>query len=706
MRIDQPCHQKCYNDYNTSSSLGLFSSQFTCDGEAECLPVAKMCQGVNWCGDTGDCNKDLKCTEDGFRKTLQSDIVREHSFCDLLSNTGTSSYDVIDRSDEDIVNTFDVGAVNIDYQFLKKCENDLGDPGITCHYDNQEYLCVYIGQWCKKEDKASCIVDSSNATTISTLDKRLCQNTPFWNNVDPDYYASKEKIAFGRKCNGTQQHFIYTWYNYENGNPLNFLKQNCDDKSDRVFRAGVPCRNSTHYIQMHNKAWCSSPYVKDSEICTDPKSWVENHPDQSRIEDPHFCQDSCSKPGPGCIACTNPNFFPCSEMCLHPDLVCDGHPQCPNNEDEDFTLCKDTYFSKKIVTPFASFKCFSQVYPVVYTIATACNSIEECFGGLDEISCGDDSITTPLLVFSIASAVVIFFCLKIPQIIDWYYNKQTNEQKFYDEKYFESILMKWKDGSEDIATIRRLNNSLLHILNTRETTVIRELFTKFYDFMAEKFENNERQIFCYLRVNINKSVTKEVVDAKFVGLQWKIIDFFEESTGKKWLSSAIDIVTKYPSLRLTLSSLSTLLSILSHFIDIVKDSLLAFSLLVITGGPQAIADFPTNFSSAVVMCWVVTIIVPILVSSISLAFTNPFLVYRSRSLRAMKGGRLVAALGCLLLSPFNTVVLKTNLEITQQQVIEAARDQEEYMLDLFKEQEEIEKHLQEYLQTELGWCKI
>ena len=395
-------------------------------------------------------------------------------------------------------------------------------------------------------------------------------------------------------------------------------------------------------------------------------------------------------------------------MCLHPDLVCDGHPQCPNNEDEDFTLCKETYFSKKVVTPFASFKCFSQVYPAVYTIATACNSVEECFGGLDEISCGEDSITTPFLVSAMASAVVLFVCLKIPQIIDWYYTKQnkSTEQKCSDESYFENILEKWKYGSEDIATNRRLNSSLLHICNTRETTVVRELFTKFYDVMAEKFENDERQIFCYLKVNINHSVASKVVDAKFVGLQWKIIDLFEESTGKKWLSSAIDIVTKYPSVRLALSTLSTLLSILSHFIDIVKDSLLAFSLLVITGGPQAIADFPTNFSSAVVLCWVGTIIVPILVSSISLAFTSPFLVFSSSSLRAMKGGRVVAALGCLLLSPFNTVVLKTNLEITQQQVIEAARDQEEYMLDLFKEQEKNEKHLQEYLQTELGWYQI
>ena len=63
---------------------------------------------------------------------------------------------------------------------------------------------------------------------------------------------------------------------------------------------------------------------------------------------------------------------------------------------------------------------------------------------------------------------------------------------------------------------------------------------------------------------------------------------------------------------------------------------------------------------------------------------------------------MVAALGCLLLSPLNTVVLKTNLEMTQQTAIEAARDLSDNTLDLFQECEVIEATLQEYYQIELG----
>ena len=210
------------------------------------------------------------------------------------------------------------------------------------------------------------------------------------------------------------------------------------------------------------------------------------------------------------------------------------------------------------------------------------------------------------------------------------------------------------------------------------------------------------EIFCYLKANIHPDVTKDVVEHKFRGLKTKIIDFIEGKSGSKKITEFQDKVTATPSLRMSLSSLGALVSIMSHFLDIVKDTSLAVSLLVITGGLYAITEFPTNFSSAVVVCWMGTIIVPILASSLNLAFTQPFLVFTSTRLRAMRRGRVMAALGCLLLSPLNTVVLKTNLEMTQQRAIEAARDLSDNTLELFEDCDVIEEKLQEYLQIELG----
>ena len=49
--------------------------------------------------------------------------------------------------------------------------------------------------------------------------------------------------------------------------------------------------------------------------------------------------------------------------CIHPSLVCDGHPQCDFAEDEDFEMCHDRYLERKIIKPFASLKCQSLMYP-------------------------------------------------------------------------------------------------------------------------------------------------------------------------------------------------------------------------------------------------------------------------------------------------------------------------------------------------------
>ena len=133
----------------------------------------------------------------------------------------------------------------------------------------------------------------------------------------------------------------------------------------------------------------------------------------------------------------------------------------------------------------------------------------------------------------------------------------------------------------------------------------------------------------------------------------------------------------------------------------MKDSLLALTLLNIIR-ISGIIEFPTNFSTAVVMSWMGTVIVPIFLSSMHLALTQPFLVFSCARLRAIRWGRTLAALGCLLLSPLNTVVLKTNLDITKQDAIEAARRMSPDTVDIFDQCDLIEDTIQQYLQLELG----
>ena len=448
---------------------------------------------------------------------------------------------------------------------------------------------------------------------------------------------------------------------------------------------------------------------KSSLICTNASAWLKHNVTtavyQERLDDPHFCQESCAKPGLNCVACTKEKFFNCSRSntCIHPDLECDGHPQCLDNEDEDYEMCWKKYFEKKLVKPFASLKCNSKMYPKIFTIATACNGIPECLDDLDEDNCNTGSVTRPILMAAIFSVLGLFFGLKILHYIDYieYLNTKYKNGARQEKSQFEELFQRLKENIGDQENKRKINIFLLHILNTKETKFNKVCLTQFYDILERALENKEEEVFCYLKRYIHPDVTKSILKHKSQGLMIKINEFIEKHIRSP--SPFIEFqekVTSTPSLRMKLSTLGALFSLPSPFADIIKDTILAVSLLMIMGGPAAIKEFPTNFSSAIVIPWTVTIIIPIIMSSLNLAITQPFLVFPG--LKATRGGRALAGLGCLVLSPLNTVILKTHLEMTQQRAIDAARGLAPDTLDLYNQCDLIEAKLKEYLQIEIG----
>ena len=67
-----------------------------------------------------------------------------------------------------------------------------------------------------------------------------------------------------------------------------------------------------------------------------------------------MCWNSCDNSGPHCQACTNTSYFTWSStsMCIHPSLKCDGHPQCPNGDDE---TCRTNYEKNKMISKFSTY---------------------------------------------------------------------------------------------------------------------------------------------------------------------------------------------------------------------------------------------------------------------------------------------------------------------------------------------------------------
>ena len=154
----------------------------------------------------------------------------------------------------------------------------------------------------------SVVLPAQDGNKTAIDDSTLCSNKSFWDNVTHhvgnDYYNKTVKLGLGIRCT-SQMGTIYPWYKIMDGKSLPRLKQNCDDRSDRVFNATEPCPNRNHYLDIHNREWCSTKPASDLPICRNRTAWLETK--RPRLDDPHYCQESCATPGLNCEACSGKN---------------------------------------------------------------------------------------------------------------------------------------------------------------------------------------------------------------------------------------------------------------------------------------------------------------------------------------------------------------------------------------------------------------
>ena len=221
--------------------------------------------------------------------------------------------------------------------------------------------------------------------------------------------------------------------------------------------------------------------------------------------------------------------------------------------------------------------------------------------------------------------------------------------------------------------------------------------------MVAKAKNqNEQEIFCYLHNNFDSNIVKEVYKAKFPGLTEKLTDKVEKLFHRRFLTKIKDKVNKNENLDEKLSAVNAIRKVVSNFLDFFKDSYLAIYLLVIVGGPMAIVDFLTNFTSVIILSLMGTIIIPIITISISIAINGPHLLFSFSEyyIAQKKTGKIVAL--CLFCGPFIPLLLIHSLQATQRRAKRCARRKDQNAIQLFKKLKKIKALLASMCRIELG----
>ena len=231
-----PCNAtgRCFNDVLKSKHLSNHA-KYTC--QDKCIDPYDMinsgvCEGVSLCpGDQEMCTpQQLRCPRGKYSLHNMSTIpvrsycYEDYDFRNAIKNNG--SYDLMDRSDENVTVSSETRAHSINYTALTPCSYDDWDQGVNC-----DGLCRLAAVWC--DDKIDLYCADSGVNTNNPV---LCSNDTFWRNISCDKTYRGQFYA-GVRCTGTIQHC-----RFPQGSPdERLLPTTCRDKSDRTYMVGEPC---------------------------------------------------------------------------------------------------------------------------------------------------------------------------------------------------------------------------------------------------------------------------------------------------------------------------------------------------------------------------------------------------------------------------------------------------------------------------------
>ena len=656
----------------------------------------------------GKCNKTLQCPPlfscdyVGLYSLPRTELVADHQYCSLDTErfVNNGEYDIIDRSDETAVGTF-VDDARIDYDKLQPCVTAFGNKsGIQCGEQ-----CRANAEWCTGVPAVCMFGD----VKINTNNKQLCRNFTFWGNIGCDEYYEDGRVSRrGKRCIGASQHCYFPWYLQNYGSLAHTSK--CSDKSDEIFPIGSKCPQNSKYLEIHNNFFCNNSVntgvgiLQYLEICTNPQGWLGAQTKEDYL-DPHNCWSSCACPGPECKACTNPDYFQChqSGQCIHPSLLCDGHPQCTNAEDENYDTCRKEYLRNHIVTHYGSLKCASAMYPQMTTVATACNGIQECADRQDEDRCKEGSLSTTILVATSLFFMIFYLTLKLAPkcYLIWKGGEEPNFTEI-NGPTLEFLLERYESNHKDLAVINQVNYYMFHVISTQTIEKIVETCKMFYDSEASIHKNNKADIFCCMHNKLDPLICKAIIESKFPGLTQKTINKIERVAKRSFITNFLNMLTVNERISKVFHVFKKIIVLQFYYIDMFKDSFLAITIMVAAGGFSTVWQFPTNFTSVVVLSFFASILVPLLMSSIHLAISHPFLIFDVMKIK--RRSRLLAMVFCFLLTLLNPILLLNAYEIVQEKarILVKRNNFDMGVIDLLKKCRKIKIHLVDFLRIELG----
>ena len=251
-------------------------------------------------------------------------------------------------------------------------------------------------------------------------------------------------------------------------------------------------------------------------------------------------------------------------------------------------------------------KCQSIFHPKVTILAVPCNGVPECYNDADESwICKSTTM--------IISCGVAGFCIGLLMIFSFFKFRSLRKKK-KDIKFGKVLILRIKEFHENKA-LRSFGFFPFLAVNSwaKQNEILENISQE-----EEKFnKSNEFQIMLWIKNAYSKFEIREMAEYLYPSLLKKIPPI-------KFVLENFDKLTQDFEILWWLWNKVKQISFV--YIDLTKDISITTTLGFMIG-INALIVSPTAFPSFVVMCLILTIVLPFLLSSLQLARNHPDIIY-------------------------------------------------------------------------------
>ena len=445
--------------------------------------------------------------------------------------------------------------------------------------------------------------------------------------------------------------------------------------------------------------WCRRTDIQSDLICSNKFKWLSTKKGPY-FSDPHSCQSSCSVPGPDCQACSNSSYFLCpkSGQCVHPDLKCDGHPQCVEGEDEELSMCYDEFIKLKIIQPLAQFRCQSPLYENMFIFATPRDNKTECGDKSDESVPKDYS--TILIVTSTLIITTFYIFLKYSGLAKIMLSSEKQVQSVErDQNLYQNFLKNYGENHDQNEAIESTNVHILNSIHTQKVDNKIETCKLFYQLEQDIHKGNQSEIHLCLHKKLDPQVVENILDSGEPGCTTGCIERFENCVHRRLITELINKITKSPFIKEIIGTTIGIVKILVKFIDLIKDLVLSFLMLQAAGGLQSVWDFKTNFSSVIIIMMFSSILIPLFLSTLHLIVNRRKIINEENFSRTRKYGTIML---CFIFSFLNPIIMQAYYDELKEDIRKMSQNHDIRAMTILRKSRKIKNQIVTFRKTELG----